>query len=156
MTGKFLVPSNIPIRKLDDHRMLVKFLRIFIIILVANHSDSLLKIPVWKVRKLDDHWILMTCFKNFDPNSGGQPKYLTTQLQDFIQLLVIKLRLGIKKNYLGAKKIYLVSDKCGYRSPSCELGHKKSLSITNVGPFLSDGPLFCLRLIATNRRSNLL
>ena len=29
MTGKFQIPSNIPIRKLDDHRILVKFLKDF-------------------------------------------------------------------------------------------------------------------------------
>ena len=49
----------------------------------------------------------MKCFKNFDQNSGGQPQYLTTQIQDLIQLLVIKLRLGVKKIYLGAKKYFL-------------------------------------------------
>jgi hypothetical protein len=39
----------------------------------------------------------MKFFKNYDQNSGGQPQYLTTQIQDLTQLLVIKLRLGVKK-----------------------------------------------------------
>ena len=103
MTGKFLIPSNVPIRKLDDHWILVNFLKDF----DQNSGgqpfrwlwNSLLKILVWKVRKLDDHRILMKCFKNFNPNSGGQPQYLTTQLQDLIQLLVIKLRLRVKQEF---------------------------------------------------------
>jgi hypothetical protein len=96
-------------------------------ILGANHSDdyknSLLKIPVWKVRKLDGHRILMKCFKNFDQNSGGQPQYLTTQLQDLIISNKIEVR-GKKRYIVGQNKIYLGSDKCGYRSPSWELGLK--------------------------------
>ena len=77
MKGKFLIPSNIPVRKIDDHRILVKILKDF----DPNSGgqpfrwqwNSLLKILVWIVRKLDDHRILMKCFKNFDQNSGGQP-----------------------------------------------------------------------------------
>ena len=46
----------------------------------------------------------MNFFKNYDQNSGGQPQYLTTQIQDLTQLLVIKLRLGVKKNLFGLKK----------------------------------------------------
>ena len=103
MTGKFQIPSNIPSRKLDDHRILVKFLKD----LNQNSGDkpfiwlwnSLLKILVWKVRKLDVHRILMKCFKNFDQNSGGQPQYLTNQLKDLIQLSVIKLRLRVKQEF---------------------------------------------------------
>ena len=52
MTGKFLIPSNILIIKLDDHRILVKFLKVF----DQNSGGQpfrwlwnyLLKIPVWK------------------------------------------------------------------------------------------------------------
>ena len=73
-----------PIRKLDDHRILVKFFKDF----DQNSGgqplrwlwNSLLKILVWKVRKLDDHRILMKCFKNFDQNFGGQHQYLINQL----------------------------------------------------------------------------
>ena len=86
--------------------MTMKFLKKFF---VKNSS--------LKVRKSDDHRILMKCFKNFDQNSGGQPQYLTDQLQDLIQLLAMKLRVGVKKIHLG-------SDKCGYRSLSWELGLK--------------------------------
>ena len=50
--------------------------------------------------------------------------YLTTQIQGLTQLLVIKLRLGVKKNLFGFKKIFFRSDNCGYRSPSWELGLK--------------------------------
>ena len=34
--------------------------------------NYLLKIAVWKVRKLDYHRFLIKCFKNLDQNSGGQ------------------------------------------------------------------------------------
>ena len=43
----------------------------------------------------------MKSFLNFDQNSGGQPQYLTSKLQDLIQLLVIKLRFGVKKSIWG-------------------------------------------------------
>ena len=49
----------------------------------------------------------MKCFKNFDQNSGDQPQYLTTQIEDLIQLLVIKLRLG-KKSIWVQKNLFWV------------------------------------------------
>jgi hypothetical protein len=77
-------------------QMTMKFLKKFF---VKNSS--------LKVRKSDDHRILMKCFKNFDQNSGGQPQYLTDQLQDLIQLLVIKLRFGARKNQFGVRQMWI-------------------------------------------------
>ena len=48
---------NIPIRKLDDHVILVKYQRYF--------DQNYFKL-------LDDHGILVKFFKNFNQNSGGQ------------------------------------------------------------------------------------
>ena len=49
---------TIPTKKLDDHRILVKFQRDF----DQNYFQE-----------LDDHGILMKFFKDFDQNSGCQP-----------------------------------------------------------------------------------
>ena len=48
---------NIPIKKLDDHRILVKFQRDF-------DQNSF--------QEIDDHGILIKFFKDFYQNSGGQ------------------------------------------------------------------------------------
>ena len=67
--SRFLVARkiliNILIKKLDDHRILVKFQRDF----DQNYFQE-----------LDDHGILMEFFKDFDYNSGGQPYYPTFQM----------------------------------------------------------------------------
>ena len=64
----------------------------------------------------------MKCFKNFDQNSGDQSQYLTSQLQDLILLLVMKLRLGVKQINLGSRKIIWGQKNVDIRSPSWELG----------------------------------
>ena len=50
-------PSNILIRKLDDHEILMKVLKD----LDQNY-----------LQELDDHGTLVKFFKDFDQNSGGQ------------------------------------------------------------------------------------
>ena len=59
---------NIPIQKLDDHGILVKFLK--------NFDQN-------SFQKLDDHGILMKIFKDFDQNSVDKPQYPTIQTIEF-------------------------------------------------------------------------
>jgi hypothetical protein len=73
----------------------------------------------------------MKCFKNFDQNSVGQPQHQTTQLQDLIQLFVIKLRLGVKKSILGQKKSIWGQTNVDIEARAGNSGSKKILMLCN-------------------------
>ena len=49
----------------------------------------------------------MKCFKNFDQNSGGQPQYFTTQLQDSIvsNKVEVKVKTRILIRILISKEL---------------------------------------------------
>ena len=61
--------TNIPITKLDDHRILMKSDECGIFQELNDHRILVKS----NFQELDDHRILMKFFKDFDQNSGCQP-----------------------------------------------------------------------------------
>ena len=72
--------TNIPIRKLDEYGILMKFEKMTGKVRPIFQSDyymttNLSRILIRTLQELDDHIILTIDFKDLDQNSSGQPSW---------------------------------------------------------------------------------